>query len=160
MIQFDINTGEFINELELISKRSVTPDRKFFQDVGALMINSVLTNFEEGGRPHWQPPKSGKFPLRGSGVLSSTYFLEFGVDFVVLHWGDGLRYADIQNDGGTIQHPGSDKMQAFIGRNGRLVVTNHTRPHEITIPPRPYAVFQMDDVEEINNMWDNYLVNG
>lgn len=51
-----------------------------------------------------------------------------------------VRYAAIQERGGTIRHPGaSGKLQVFEVR-GRTVFTMHTRPHNIRIPARPYML--------------------
>lgn len=55
-----------------------------------------------------------------------------------LQFGSKLLYAAINEFGGTINHPGSSKIQAWRGGNGKLVVTRGTKPHPITIPKRPY----------------------
>lgn len=54
-----------------------------------------------------------------------------------LKYGSKVPYAAIHEYGGTISHPGSSKRQAFVV-DGRLVVTNFTKPHSIPIPKRPY----------------------
>lgn len=46
-------------------------------------------------------------------------------------------YARIHEYGGTIQHPGSSKFQAWQGPAG-WVFTHFTRPHPIPIPERSY----------------------
>lgn len=51
----------------------------------------------------------------------------------------GVRYAAIQEYGGTIQHPGSNKLQVFPGRDGKMIFTRRTAPHAINIPERSYA---------------------
>jgi phage gpG-like protein len=52
-------------------------------------------------------------------------------------YSDGVRYAAIHEFGGTIQHPGSSKFQAWQGAEG-WIYTHFTRPHAIPIPERSY----------------------
>ena len=53
-------------------------------------------------------------------------------------YSDGsVPYARIHEYGGTIQHPGSSKFQAWQGPAG-WVFTHFTRPHAIPIPQRSY----------------------
>ncbi len=70
-------------------------------------------------------------------------------------WIDGIAipYARIQEEGGVIQHPGSDKFQAFFVGNGggfsggiqqgTMVFTRKTKPHPIPIPEHPYMRFAL-----------------
>ena len=51
--------------------------------------------------------------------------------------GGNIPYAAIHEYGGVIQHPGSDKFQAWDGPGGP-VFTHGTKPHSITIPERSY----------------------
>jgi hypothetical protein len=49
-----------------------------------------------------------------------------------------VKYAAIQEEGGTIQHPGSEgKLQVFQ-KDGNTVFTMKTKPHAITIPGLHY----------------------
>jgi phage gpG-like protein len=48
-----------------------------------------------------------------------------------------VKYARIHEFGGTIQHPGSSKFQAWQGPAG-WVYTHFTRPHAIPMPERSY----------------------
>ena len=67
-------------------------------------------------------------------------------------------YAAIHQFGGTIEHPGSDKFQAFeIG--GQWVYTHGTKPHPIAIPARPYMMFQDADVEQIIQILGDKIVS-
>ena len=56
-------------------------------------------------------------------------------------------YARILHQGGTIHHPGSTKFQAWKETAG-WVYTHKTRPHDITIPARPYLTSAMDAMRE------------
>jgi hypothetical protein len=70
-------------------------------------------------------------------------------------WIDGIAipYARIQEEGGVIAHPGSDKFQAFLVGNGggfsgglkqgSMVFTHKTKPHAIPIPEHPYMRFAL-----------------
>lgn len=46
-------------------------------------------------------------------------------------------YGKIHETGGVINHPGSNKFQAWQGATG-MIFTSFTRAHEITIPARPW----------------------
>ena len=79
-------------------------------------------------------------------------FAEVGIDTAI------VPYAAIHQFGGTIEHPGSDKFQAFeIG--GQWVYTHGTKPHPITIPARPYMMFQDADVEQIIQILGDKIVS-
>ena len=53
-------------------------------------------------------------------------------------------YAKIHNEGGTIHHPGSDKLQAFLAEGedmpigGDIIFRRGTKAHDIVIPKRKY----------------------
>lgn len=64
-----------------------------------------------------------------------------------LVYGTKVAYAAIHEHGGTIQHPGSSKKQAWMGANG-LVVRYGTKPHPITIQARPYLAPAMKKLED------------
>ena len=51
--------------------------------------------------------------------------------------GGNIPYAAIHEYGGVINHPGSDKFQAWNGPNG-MVFTHGTKPHSIPMPERSY----------------------
>lgn len=57
----------------------------------------------------------------------------------------GVPYAAAQEYGVTFTHPGSSKPQSFMGRDGKRVFTNFTKPHKITIPERSYARSTLTD---------------
>jgi len=51
----------------------------------------------------------------------------------------GVPYAAAQEWGVTFTHPGSSKPQSFVGRDGKRIFTQFTKPHTITLPERSYA---------------------
>lgn len=75
-------------------------------------------------------------------------------------WFSEVVYARILHDGGTIKHPGSHvrtkKALHFHLKNGDEIFCKSTRPHDITIPPRPYmepAVIKAMD-EGLKRLWN------
>ncbi len=79
-------------------------------------------------------------------------------------------YAAIHQFGGVINHPGrtpyiilsnhqahfiSKKKAAELEAEGRKVKV--TKPHQITIPPRPFLVLSEDDVNEIAEVIKKYI---
>lgn len=131
-----------------------------WRDVAALMLNSTRKTFEVGGRPgRWQALKrGGPAMLRRSGGLLRTLRAEVSPFSATVVMGEGVPYAKIHQYGGTIPHPGSSKFQRFIVE-GKWISTNFTRPHPIVMPPRPYLLFQAEDIEAIGQMAMGYIVN-
>ena len=116
------------------------------------MEKSIKDNFDAGGRPEKWPnlKKGGESHLRQSGALFNSIHSEHGksADMVWAEAGvyNGPIYAAIHQYGGVVQHPGSDKFQAFqIGE--KWIYTHHTAPHPITIPMRKYVMWQQEDIE-------------
>lgn len=70
---------------------------------------------------------------------------KFGVEY-----GSKVIYAAIHEYGGTINHPGSTKRQAWYS-DGQLVVTHKTKPHQITIDARPYLAPALEDYKSSND---------
>jgi len=56
-------------------------------------------------------------------------------------------YGRILNDGGIIDHPGSDKFQAFMTATG-MVFTHGTKPHQIPIPAFQYMQSALADMRQ------------
>ena len=141
-----------------------------FERASQYMLESILKNFEQGGRPVAWKPKKGGFAESGgvsgipsflggpNGSIAQSMGKNFGNDYAEA--GEITRflpYVDIHNDGGTIDHPGSDKFQAFqIG--GKWVFTHGTRPHEIPMPQREFILFQDEDYPEIDKIFKQYAV--
>lgn len=82
-----------------------------------------------------------KFKQRTGRLLGSiNQTMQTGADAIVGRvFSQGVPYARIHEQGGIVPHPGSNKFQAFMGREGRMVFTHFTRPHPIPIPERSYA---------------------
>lgn len=68
-----------------------------------------------------------------------------------VEYGSKVIYARIHEEGGTINHPGSSKRQAWMS-GGELVITHKTKPHEIAIGARPYL---KPAIEEYSSSGDN-----
>ena len=58
-------------------------------------------------------------------------------------------YNLIHEYGGTINHPGSSKFQAFQTPTG-WVRTNYTKPHQIVMPARPYFGTTFEETAQEN----------
>lgn len=159
MIQLTIQGGGLTQKLDRMVEKLNNPSQ-FLEDVGAVILESIFTNFSVGGRPSWTPTKKGNKPLVGTGTLMNTYSVERTPTSIHIVWGGGLPYAHIHNSGGSIPHPGSSKKQAFIGsRDGKLVVTDYTRPHAIPMPQRKFVMFQQQDIDKITQMWNEYITD-
>lgn len=122
---------------------------------GDYQWHSVLQNFIAGGRPNkWPPLKSLGLPdahLIESGALFESIQVLVGHDNGIptaVIFTEGVPYAAIHQWGGVIHHPGSDSLQVWQGADGP-VFSQHTRPHDITIPQRMYMMFQEEDVSAI-----------
>jgi len=119
------------------------------------MKNSLLQNFEMGGRPTWLPLKSGGPATLGGirGMIAQAIGSNYGDTYAeagFINFPPPL-YAMIQQTGGIINHPGSDKFQVFtIG--GRVIFTHGTIPHQIPIPARPYIMWQDEDLEYVKDL--------
>jgi phage gpG-like protein len=128
------------------------------EKIADIMYRSVQQNFISGGRPNqWEP-------LAHLGLPSHLYQYQSGFMFenIQLSW-DGTQakvfidtarvpYARINNFGGVIKHPGSDKFQAFAGADG-MVFTHGTKPHDINIPQRKFMMFQeMDKIKILQTL--------
>ena len=126
--------------------------------IAKYMWTSVDKNFEAGGRPTWQALKAGgPSMLRKSGALRNSISMSSGENFAEVEVGSGIPYARIHQFGGTINHPGSDKFQAFMS-GGQMVFSHGTKPHTIVMPQRKYLMFQDEDVEHIKSMVPGMLV--
>ena len=126
---------------------------------------SIDKNFEVGGRPAWKPSKKSKKNKGTKTLVISGALRNVRADvkeaegLVVVTIDPRARaYAEIQQNGGTIQVKGGkrkmenrkDKRTVFVSskrKSGFKEVT--TKAHTITIPPRPYLVIPPEDFPEI-----------
>ncbi len=121
----------------LVGKMRLLPDKfraelnKRLAVQALLLVNHIKQDKLSGQVLH---VKSGD--LRDSIFQENVQNDASGVTYKVASGGN-LRYAAIHEFGGTIKHPGSDKLQVFdVG--GRTVFTHHTAPHDIPMPQRSY----------------------
>jgi phage gpG-like protein len=103
--------------------------------------------FMNGGDGAWLPNKSQTRVMVKSGTLanSRTVAVDPNSMSITLRWGGAAAaYATIHQVGGIAKHPGSDKVQSFIGKDGKRVVVHSTPPHDIPIPARPFQLSAED----------------
>lgn len=145
MITFSVDASG-IEELVQIVNHEFMPSREKMYRVGEAIINIVKANFLAGGRPEkWPARKDGSTSmLMKSGKLVNSLHISALDEAMVEVRPGNLPYAGIHNFGGVINHPGSQKMQAFeVG--GQLIVTHGTKPHKIPIPQRKYLTIPPDE---------------
>ena len=59
-----------------------------------------------------------------------------------------VKYAAIHEFGGIIQHPGSDKLQAWTNAAGKKIVVHGTKPHAIPMPERSFMRSALADMRQ------------
>lgn len=145
-IEIKVDTSEVERLFSEIQSRclDLTPVMRV---IGETIRTSVMTNFEQGGRPQaWKPlseatlkrGKSGGGILRrqgmAGGLMGSIHHQAFN-DRVVI--GTNKVYAAIHQ---------------FGGKAGR--------GHKVTIPARPYLMIQDGDWAEITEVLKDYILEG
>jgi len=133
--------------------------------IGAIAVNTFRENFQkqgfEGmqGFAPWKPSKkkTGKTLIGANSTLFKGIKYKKNNNRSVSVFVDGLaaNYADIHNQGGTIQHPGgtsyfikeegSDKKAVFVSeKEAEIIEAKYkrklpvTKPHAIKIPQRQF----------------------
>lgn len=136
--------------------------------IGERMVRSVQTNFERGGRPAWPATRSGETPLVLTGKLKGSigYRLE-GNDTVIIAPITELKYAAIHQFGG-ITHPtvtvNSKKFfwaMWFETKNDMwkaMALKSVGSKLNVVIPPRPYLLFQQEDIDWMMNLLENSII--
>jgi len=119
--------------------------RPALEEIKVYMLSSIEQNFAEGGRPRRWPPlsektivqrrKKGKWP--GQILVQSGHLL-------------GSIEGTVRDDSVII---GTNKPYAAIHQFGGKA----GRGHKVSIPARPYLVFQDEDIEEIKQILLDYL---
>ncbi len=163
MLRVDEVINRINKEVEKIKKQSLA-----ILKIEA--VKSVKRNFEEGGRPKWEPSvKRGK--LKGTktlvvtGTLSNvTAKTDTARGVVTLQSNPGSRaYAKIQHEGGTINMPartakrrkvtaGKNKGKSvFASSRHKKTTESQTKPYSIKIPARPFMTVPSEDWEIIIN---------
>lgn len=132
---------------------------------GQYMLKSIQRNFDVGGRPAWPPLKGGgETPLVASGRLynSGSYRVE---DWeMIVTWGEGLgAYPLVQQYGAFI--PVTEQMKKFFwamffesNRDFWLHMALKKVGSTIVIEPRPFVMFQDEDIEYIKKLLEFYVV--
>ncbi len=149
-IEFKINDTELQNTLKTIMNRmgNILPAARL---MGEIALESITTNFEEGGRPaKWKPlakrtikerTRQGKWPGRilvrqghAGGLMGAIAYTPMN-DRVIVH--ANKVYARIHHYGG----------KAGKGR-------------KVTIPARPYLMIQDEDWAEMRAALNDYIFRG
>ena len=133
-------------------------------------VKSVKRNFEEGGRPKWEPSvKRGN--LKGTNTLVVTGTLsnisaktDSARGIVTIQSNPASRaYAKIQHEGGTIFMPartvkrrkvtaGKNKGKSvFASKRHKKTTETQTKPYKIKIPARPFMTVPSEDWGRIIN---------
>lgn len=132
-----------------------------FDTIGKHMVRSVQINFERGGRPAWPPTRSGETPLVTTGKLYRTIVYKTDPGGVTISGGQGLPYAGIHQFGGTVHPQVTEKSKKFFWamfyETGEpmwkyMALKSVGDTLTINIPPRPYMMFQPEDVEFIRDV--------
>jgi len=145
-IEIKIDNQEVEHRLQEIAKKSSNL-RPLMKNIAGIFASATEDNFAEEGRPDkWQDlskitkklrVKKGKWPgqiLQVSGQLASSVNTYYDNDSAVI--GSNLEYAAIHQLGGQ------------AGRNKK-----------VTIPARPYLNLTNDDLEEIIQNLNEYLID-
>ena len=135
---------------------------------------SIDENFIKQGRPKkWKALKQSTIKRRrikqqtSTKILQSSGSLAASINGKVVSnkiiIGSNKKYARIHNEGGTIRHPGGTKFK-FISPTEVVFLRNDaqnyhgiTKPHNITIPKRPFLLFQKKDIENAKKTLKAYL---
>ncbi|QBH95471.1 phage virion morphogenesis protein [Limnobaculum zhutongyuii] len=124
------------------------------REISGIMADAVEENFAQEGRPKWLPIKRDGKILQDKGHLASS-ITPFS-DNDTAGAGSNLKYAAIQNNGGTTRphviRPRNKKALAFSGRFAKKV--NHPGSK---IPARTFLSLMDDDYDEIENTGIDYL---
>lgn len=157
----------------------ITKGEVSLTDVGQHMVTSVRMNFISGGRPiKWKPLAGGdtRTPLRATGALARSVRYLMENDFtVVIEAGRGVKskkgypYAGVHQFGaGPFNVPITKKSRKYFWfmffRTGdekwKYMALTPKQQFSVTIPARPYMVFQQSDIEFIRkNLITAIIVN-
>ena len=164
-ILFEWKSEELQKQLGKVADR--IENKTLLKKAGAVVRESVRTNFAAGGRPdEWDELKHRKGqPLRDTGRLQNS--ITSRVSGKVVYVGTNVKYAAVQQFGaakgsfGTVvaHVKGHDRT-----RNGKTYqVRPHTRRQKApwgTIPARPFLMVQEEDKVAIRAVLADYIVEG
>ena len=115
------------------------------RDIGLVMLESVATNFERGGRPRkWKRSFNSK--ITGKKTLQDTGILKGSVVYNVkdknkLLIGSNKKYARIHQEGGVIRA----RKAPFL--TFKLADGTFRRVKRVKIPKREFVLFQKQDIQ-------------
>ncbi|MEW6263376.1 MAG: phage virion morphogenesis protein [Thermodesulfobacteriota bacterium] len=139
---------------------NLTPAMKI---VGRLIRDSVVKNFEAGGRPkRWKPSARAMLEegqtLRDSGRLYKSIVSKAYADRAVI--GTNVIYALIHQTGGrTPAHVIRPKTKKALFWPGARHPVGAVRHPGSNIPPRPYLLVQDEDYIEIEATLTDYIMS-
>ncbi len=145
-MRLEVLSNTQLPTLEKIRRNLSTRIPNILENIGIYMEASVVQNFEEQGRPEeWQEnapatleKKKGNLILHESGLLKLGITFEVSENEVIIGpSGPALPYSAIHQFGGQ------------AGRN-----------RKVTIPARPYLIFQEQDKTWINKFVRNEVFYG
>jgi len=152
--------------------------RPALNDIMGDLLSSIDENFQKQGRPkRWTPLKPGSIRQRrkkqqsGTKILQASGLLASSINGKVqgdskITIGSPLPYARIHDQGGTFTHPGGTKFKivgpgkAKFVKNSATKFNGITKPHQITIPKRPFLMFQRKDLKEAEKVLADHLLSG
>lgn len=147
------------------------PNRLPMQDVEKRLLTTIHTNFAVGGRPPWEPLRSGvqETPLVASGRMyrsvrsrSDENSAEAGIE-------NAEPYMMAQQYG-AVTHPRvTERSKAFFWamwfqtgelRWKRMALLPEGTVLNVRIPARPFVMFQDADIDWILKRVENAIVSG
>jgi phage gpG-like protein len=154
-------------EIELVGTLPVATKNvaRALDEAGAYMVKSIQDNFDESGRPKWKPTKWGNKPLKGNtGALYDSGKYSVSGTEVTVSWGAGLPiYPWVQQFGAEIKV--TEQMKKFFwakyfnsGEEFWKFMALKKVGSTITIPPRPYVMFQDADIDYIMGLFAHYAI--
>ena len=147
--------------------------RPLLKRLGERLKQSTTDNFAQEGRPSWKPLAKNTIiqrrlkgfngpTLRRKGKLERSVHIITTNESVTLN--TNLKYAALQQFGGTIKHPGGTRYHYF--GDGRVRFVNNkrkgflgglTKPHSITIPARPFLRTTQADVDDMTEITKEFI---
>jgi phage gpG-like protein len=140
--------------------------------IAVILHKSVLKNFKVGGRPKWAPLKASTEASRRKGSHRPLEDTGRHIrDTITPHWnGSEARVGPgpgpiplVHQTGKTISIPAIRPVRARALRfwtPGGFIFRASAKAHKVTIPARPYLVFQSEDVTAITRTLERHYDAG
>lgn len=149
------------------------------KQIGEVMVASVHKNFEAEGRPQkWAPLSAMALNMRRNKnknsvkILQDTGRLRNSITYAVnepdqsVSIGTNVKYGEIHQYGGKINIPArtiipkkAKVLRFMIGNKIIYAKKVHQKARTITIPRRPFLMFQEDDLTNIRTILLEHLQN-